>query len=265
MPCYFRMPRPALIKEIFKPAHLLETFAKAHVSITALDAVPQACRQMNAGLASFVARGDNQGDNIKAIHKTLTAIANGDFRYLAGLRKFLSQDGGALDIFWSPTSTAPQSNDPVILALRDAALALPQLRLMMEVPGDDAPAAEMISFLAQVAAASFAAGIKRYSVEREQEGRRRSALFGQVLIGVYVDLTGKGACFSRPPETSRLPKNPSGPLIRFLCCFYEAFPERVPVAMVAVMPAEMRHPSLETLAGWIQGFREASRWNRRRI
>jgi hypothetical protein len=152
----------------------------------------------------------------------------------------------------------------VILALRDAALALPQLRLMMGAPGDDAPAAEMISFVAKAAATSFEVGNKKYGLERQQEGRRRSALFGQEVIGVYVGLTWQAARFSRAPETSCLPGKISGPLVAFLRSFYAALPERLPAAMMASMPAEMLHPSTQTLADWIQGFREARRWNRQR-
>jgi hypothetical protein len=262
MPRHFRIPPPRAVETIFKPEHLRESFADARVRIAVPAALPAACHQLNVGLTSWMSRGDNQAEQLRAVHATLVDIAGGDFRYLGGLRRFLGQNAEVLDTFWSPRAATPQTIDPVILALRDAALSLPQLRLMMDAPGDDTPAAEMISFLARVAAASFEAGIEKYRWERQQEGRRRSTLFGQEVIGVYVDLTRQTARFSRGAETSRRPGKPSGEILRFLRCFFAALPARVPAAMVAVMPDEMLRPSSETLADWIQGFRQPSRWNR---
>jgi hypothetical protein len=259
------MPRPRIVEAILRPAHLVENFARARVRIADPSALPEACHQLNVGLTSFILRGDNHLKQLEAIHSKLAAIGGGDFRYLAGLRNYLSQNPEALDMFWSLTSKAPQRDDPVIIALHDAAQALPQLRFMMDTPSDDAPADEMIRFLAQIAAASFGAGIRRYRLEREHEGRRRSALFGQVVISAYVSLTGRAPAFSRAPETARHPGKISGPLFEFLRCFYASLPERLPSGMADAMSDEMLDPSSETLADWIRSFRGAGRGNRQRI
>jgi hypothetical protein len=257
LPRPFRIPRPTAVEAVIGITELRQAFGVTGVSVVAQDPeLEAACGEINAGLVSLVLQRDSQLERLQDIRKALLRIAGGDLRGIAAFTAYVRKNRDRHMDLWSLASDTPHQDDPVLIALRDAAASLPHLRAAGDAPDDDAPAAVMIAYLADLAAKAFGDGIQRYEVERAQQGRQRSAAFGQGLIAIYVAGTGRKPSFSRASENSPVPGMLGGPLIRFLIRMYELIREKISPTMFKLLPREVLGPSPETFTDWIKAFRE---------